>query len=94
MKFITETKGNLIVWGKGKAVCKFVNGECEVNDQKAIDFLLENAYETIEVLEIDGGKVEELDINELRQEAKEKGIKSWHNMKPENLIEKLRGDTN
>lgn len=92
MKFITGTKGNLIVWGNGKAICKFVNGECEVSDQKTIDFLLENDYEALDGQKVDNEKTD--DIDELRQEAKEKGIKNWHNMKPENLIEKLRGDTN
>jgi len=34
----------------------------------------------------------EQQVEDLRQEAKEKGIKNWHNMRPENLIAKLRGD--
>lgn len=40
--------------------------------------------------EKDGWAVNE-SVEKLRQEAKEKGIKNWHNMKPENLVKKLRG---
>ena len=97
MKFKSES-ANLIVWDakKGKALCKFKNNECETDDPYVIDRLKD--YEVID----DGRETEEdhteeqedkeQQVEDLRQEAKEKGIKNWHNMRPENLISKLRGD--
>ena len=101
MKFKSES-ANLIVWDaqKEKALCKFKNNECETDDPYIIERL--KGYEVI-----GNGREEEQDeeeqdeeeqedkeqqVEDLRQEAKEKGIKNWHNMRPENLIAKLRGD--
>lgn len=38
-----------------------------------------------------GSEIETESTESLRQEAKEKGLKGYHNMKRETLIEKLRG---
>ena len=99
MKFKSESAG-LIVWDaqKGRALCRFKNNECETDDPYVIDRLKD--YEVI-----GGGREEEQEedhteeqedkeqqVEDLRKEAKERGIKGWNNMKPENLINKLRGD--
>ena len=101
MKFKSES-ANLIVWDaqKEKALCKFKNNECETDDPYIIERL--KGYEVI-----GNGREEEQDeeeqdeeeqedkeqqVEDLRQEAKERGIKGWNNMKPENLKKKLRGD--
>ena len=91
MQFKSESS-NLIVWDKdkNKELCRFKDHECETDDPYVIDRL--GDYEVM-----GGGREEEQEdkeqqVEDLRKEAKEKGIKNWHNMKPENLIAKLRGD--
>jgi len=99
MKFKSKS-ANLIVWDpqKGKELCRFKDFELETDEQYIIDRL--DDYDVI-----GGGREEkqkeahteeqedkEQQVKDLREEAKEKGIRNWHNMKPENLKKKLRGD--
>ena len=96
MRFASES-ADLIVWNKDKneALCKFKNFECETDDPYIIDKLKD--YEVIddgqETENTKGQEDKEQQVEDLRQEAKEKGIKGWNNMKYENLIEKLKGDS-
>ena len=97
MKFKSQS-ANLIVWDPqtNKTLCRFKDFELETEDEYIIDRL--GDYEVMD----DGRETEQGDakgqegkkqqVEDLRQEAKEKGIKNWHNMKPENLKKKLRGD--
>ena len=102
MKFKSES-ANLIVWDaqKGKALCRFKDHQYETEDPYIIDRL--KNYEVVDSELLDAstydeqkhfieGIDKEQQVEDLRQEAKERGIKGWHNMKPENLIAKLRGD--
>lgn len=75
------------------AICKFdENGELETEDPKII-FILQNKLpgctwegeETVEAEEVQ----EILSDDDIRQLAKEKGIKSWHVKKIDNLKKEL-----
>jgi len=74
------------------AVCKFdENGELETNDPKIIH-ILQNKLPgcTWEGEEINPDEVKEiLSDDELRQLAKSKGIKHWHNKKISNIKKEL-----
>jgi len=93
---------------KSKALCRFKDYQYETNEQYIIDRLKDyeviedselfdvsthdEPEHFIEVIEDSELLDKEQQVEDLRQEAKEKGIKNWHNMRPENLIAKLRGD--
>ena len=94
MKFKSESAG-LIVWDaqKGRALCRFKNHECETDDPYICKKLIDLGYEHEgQEKQAEPKSTESDTLEDLRQEAKEKGIKNWHNMRPENLIAKLRGD--
>jgi len=104
MRFKSESS-NLIVWDKdkNKELCRFKDHEYETDDPYVIDRLgdyevmgggreEEQEEDHTEEKEEEEQEDKEQQVEDLRKEAKEKGIKNWHNMKPENLIAKLRGD--
>ena len=94
MKFRSEAS-NLIVWNpqKGKELCRFKDHELETEDEYICKKLIDLGYEHDgQEKRTEPKSVESDTLEDLRKEAKEKGIKNWHNMKPENLIAKLRGD--
>jgi len=102
MKFKSESS-NLIVWDKdkNKELCRFKDHELETENRYVIDRLIDYEVVISELLDASTydeqkhfieGIDKEQQVEDLRQEAKEKGIKNWHNMRPENLIAKLRGD--
>jgi len=100
MKFRSESS-NLIVWNpqKGKELCRFKDHELETEDEYICKKLIDLGYEHNGQEKTEGTKrvepksVESDTLEDLRKEAKEKGIKGWNNMKYENLIEKLKGDS-
>jgi len=102
MKFKSESS-NLIVWDKdkNKELCRFKDHELETENRYVIDRLIDYEVVISELLDVCTcdepehfieGIDKEQQVEDLRQEAKERGIKGWNNMKPENLKKKLRGD--
>ena len=94
MRFKSESS-NLIVWNpqKGKELCRFKDHELETEDESICQKLIDLGYEhNGQEKRVEPKSVESDTLEGLRKEAKEKGIKNWHNMKPENLIAKLKGD--
>jgi len=102
MKFRSKS-ADLIVWNpqKGKELCRFKDHQYETEDPYIIDRL--GDYEVVDSELLDAstydeqkhfieGIDKEQQVEDLRKEAKEIGIKGWNNMKPENLKKKLRGD--
>ncbi|MHA1302988.1 MAG: hypothetical protein ACTSPI_04725 [Candidatus Heimdallarchaeaceae archaeon] len=86
MKF----KGNDVVWDaeRKKALCVFKNNTFETKNKYIIDKLIKYGYKTIDEFD----RFETLSNKELRQLAKDEGIKSWHNKKIENILKELRGN--
>ena len=95
--------GTGIVWNpdKEKALCQFVKGEFDTEEQDIIEKLIELGYEHDEVINTTScGDVEPQFIDGLKQPpdeelkalAKAKGIKGYAIMKRETLIEKLKED--
>jgi len=93
--------GKGVLWDpkNNKAKYEFIRGEFETDDPGLIEEMIAAGFEH------DGDKPEPKDlsapvyaaikpaepsIEELRRAAKEKGIRSYHNMKRETLIEKLK----
>jgi len=94
MKFRSEAS-NLIVWNpqKGKELCRFKDHELETEDESICQKLIDLGYEhNGQEKRVEPKSVESDTLEDLRKEAKEKGIKGWNNMKYNNLIEKLKGD--
>jgi len=89
--------GTGIVWNpdKEKALCQFVKGELDTEDKDIIEKLVELGYkhdeQPIERLEDPKPiEIEGFTDEELKAEAKSKGIKGYTLMKRETLIEKLK----
>ena len=76
-----------IVWNPktNKRLCIFENGVLETEDEEVINQLIERNYK------YDGEYQEAPTIEELREKAKELGIKSYASMKYETLIDKIGG---
>ena len=76
-----------IVWNPktNKRLCRFENGFLETEDEEVINQLIERNYKH------DGEYQEAPTIEELREKAKELGIKSYASMKYETLIDKIGG---
>jgi glutamate synthase domain-containing protein 3 len=76
-----------IVWNPktNKRLCMFENGVLETEDEEVINQLIERNYKH------DGEHKEAPTLEELREKAKELGIKSYASMKYETLIEKIGG---
>ena len=95
MRFKSES-ASLIVWNaqKGKELCRFKDHELETEDESICRKLIDLGYEHDgQEKRAEPKSVESDTLEDLRKEAKEKGIKGWNNMKYENLIEKLKGDS-
>ena len=75
------------VWNPkaNKRLCRFENGSLETEDKEIISQLLEQNYKH------DGEYKEAPTLEELREKAKELGIKSYASMKYETLIDKIGG---
>lgn len=95
--------GSGIVWDKEKKrrLCKFVGGQAEIDDPRAIEILKKAGYRSDqdgwkteqrhgEGPETESKPVEEKTFNELRAEAKEKGIEGYGKMTKQELLEALR----
>ena len=75
------------VWNPktNKRLCRFENGSLETEDKEIISQLLEQNYKH------DGECKEAPTLEELREKAKELGIKSYASMKYETLLNKTGG---
>jgi hypothetical protein len=81
MKFIIEAQhgikqSNVIVWDaeQGKELCTFVDGEFETEDEYTVKKLIELGYKG----EGQTPNPNVMTDDEIREKAKELGIKSWH----------------
>jgi hypothetical protein len=88
MKYFGEPNLHVIDYKKCKEVfCFDENGEFETKDPKLIEWMKKNKnFIRCENNVADDKPTEE----QIRALAKEKGIRNWHNMKIEKLIEKLK----
>lgn len=86
-------KGTGMVWDKerNKLLCKFENGEFQTQDERVKNILISLGYENDdddEIVVVDEND-EVIDEEEVRQRAKEAGIKSWHVKGIDKLLQEL-----
>ena len=97
MKFYSDTKG-LLVWDsiKNKALCRFSNGEIETDGyikERLLSLGYKHDIETEEQhdevkVSID---ISTMNIKEMKQLAKDNGLKGYSNSTKEELIKMLEG---
>jgi hypothetical protein len=89
MKFYSDS--DRTVWDKDRkrVLCVFKNNELETDDARIIS-ILSQKYKSDEVIEFKNDNYEDWQIEELKEEAKRKGLKYYARMKKETLIEALK----
>lgn len=71
----------------------FANGEGYTEDKWLVDWFKNKGYKVIKEDAEEDNILEELTVKELKELAKDKGIEGYSDMKKEELIKALEGET-